>query len=91
MRLLKRPKPGQRKVWFVIDELASLQRLPQLHTAITESRNRRIRSTRTAALAPPEQGVSGRDAESVTTGLREAAVPVPTVPEIDLEGFGLGL
>ena len=38
MRLLKRPKPGQKKVWFVIDELASLQRLPQLHTAITESR-----------------------------------------------------
>jgi hypothetical protein len=38
MRLLQRPKPGQKKVWFVIDELASLQRLPQLHTAITESR-----------------------------------------------------
>jgi len=27
-----------RKVWFVLDELASLQRLPQLHTAITENR-----------------------------------------------------
>lgn len=26
------------KVWFVLDELASLQRLPQLHTAITENR-----------------------------------------------------
>ena len=38
MRLLGRPKPGQKRVWFVIDELASLQRLPQLHTAITESR-----------------------------------------------------
>ena len=25
-------------VWFVLDELASLQRLPQLHTAITENR-----------------------------------------------------
>ena len=25
-------------MWFVIDELASLQRLPQLHTAITENR-----------------------------------------------------
>jgi conjugative relaxase-like TrwC/TraI family protein len=47
--------------------------------------------TKTAALAPPEQGVSGRGAESITTGLREAAVPVPTLPEIDLEGFGLGL
>ena len=38
MRLLTEPKPGQRKVWFVIDELASLQKLPQLHTAITENR-----------------------------------------------------
>ncbi len=47
--------------------------------------------TKTAALAPPEQSVSGRGTESITTGLREAAVPVPTLPEIDLEGFGLGL
>jgi len=28
----------KRKTWFVLDELASLQRLPQLTTAITESR-----------------------------------------------------
>jgi type IV secretory pathway TraG/TraD family ATPase VirD4 len=28
-------------VWFVIDELASLQKLPQLHTAITEARKSR--------------------------------------------------
>jgi len=27
-----------RPVWFVLDELASLQQLPQLHTAITENR-----------------------------------------------------
>jgi hypothetical protein len=27
-----------RPTWFVLDELASLQRLPQLHTAITENR-----------------------------------------------------
>jgi type IV secretory pathway TraG/TraD family ATPase VirD4 len=38
MRLLTAPQPGQRPVWFVIDELASLQKLPQLHTAITENR-----------------------------------------------------
>ena len=35
-------EPGQSrecaKVWFVLDELATLQRLPQLHTAITENR-----------------------------------------------------
>jgi hypothetical protein len=28
-------------VWFVLDELASLQKLPQLHTAITENRKSR--------------------------------------------------
>ena len=38
MRLLSRPRPGQRPVWFVIDELASLQQLPKLHTAVTENR-----------------------------------------------------
>ncbi len=38
MRLLNEPKPEQRRVWFVLDELASLQKLPQLHTAITENR-----------------------------------------------------
>ena len=38
MRLMEIPKPGQKQVWFVIDELASLQKLPQLHSAMTESR-----------------------------------------------------
>jgi len=38
MRLMIEPKPHQKRVWFVIDELASLQRLPQLHTALTETR-----------------------------------------------------
>ena len=38
LRLLNEPKEGQKRVWFVIDELASLQKLPQLHTAITENR-----------------------------------------------------
>jgi type IV secretory pathway TraG/TraD family ATPase VirD4 len=38
MRLLSVPQPGQMPVWFVIDELASLQKLPQLHSAITENR-----------------------------------------------------
>ncbi len=38
LRLLSAPTPEQRPVWFVLDELASLQRLPQLHTAITENR-----------------------------------------------------
>jgi type IV secretory pathway TraG/TraD family ATPase VirD4 len=38
LRLLNEPKENQHPVWFVLDELASLQRLPQLHTAITENR-----------------------------------------------------
>jgi RecA/RadA recombinase len=38
LRLLNTPRPEQKAVWFVLDELASLQRLPQLHTAITENR-----------------------------------------------------
>ena len=38
LRLLNEPTPDHKPVWFVIDELASLQRLPQLHTAITENR-----------------------------------------------------
>jgi type IV secretory pathway TraG/TraD family ATPase VirD4 len=31
-------QPHPRRTWFILDELASLQRLPQLHTAITENR-----------------------------------------------------
>jgi type IV secretory pathway TraG/TraD family ATPase VirD4 len=41
LRLLNEPKEGQKQAWFVIDELASLQKLPQLHTAITENRKSR--------------------------------------------------
>jgi hypothetical protein len=41
LRLLTASKEGQRPVWFVLDELASLQKLPQLHTAITENRKSR--------------------------------------------------
>jgi type IV secretory pathway TraG/TraD family ATPase VirD4 len=41
LRLLTAPQGNQNPVWFVLDELASLQRLPQLHTAITENRKSR--------------------------------------------------
>ncbi|HTW78575.1 MAG TPA: type IV secretion system DNA-binding domain-containing protein [Terracidiphilus sp.] len=41
LRLLNEPTKEQKRVWFIIDELASLQKLPQLHTAITESRKSR--------------------------------------------------
>ncbi|MHB8756282.1 MAG: type IV secretion system DNA-binding domain-containing protein, partial [Candidatus Acidiferrales bacterium] len=38
LRLMNQGQTSAQKVWFVLDELASLQRLPQLHTAITENR-----------------------------------------------------
>jgi type IV secretory pathway TraG/TraD family ATPase VirD4 len=41
LRLLHEPTEAQKRVWFIIDELASLQKLPQLHTAITEARKSR--------------------------------------------------
>jgi hypothetical protein len=33
-----RGEASARRVWFVLDEVATLQKLPQLHTAITENR-----------------------------------------------------
>ncbi|MGB6130963.1 MAG: type IV secretion system DNA-binding domain-containing protein [Acidobacteriaceae bacterium] len=41
LRLLNEPTAAQNRVWFIIDELATLQKLPQLHTAITEARKSR--------------------------------------------------
>lgn len=38
LRLMNQGQNSSRKVWFVLDELATLQRLPQLHTAVTENR-----------------------------------------------------
>lgn len=38
LRSMNQGQSNPQKVWFVLDELASLQRLPQLHTAITENR-----------------------------------------------------
>jgi hypothetical protein len=38
LRLMNQGQSHARRTWFVLDELASLQRLPQLHTAITENR-----------------------------------------------------
>ncbi len=38
LRTMNQGKPGVRPVWFIMDELQSLHALPQLHTAITESR-----------------------------------------------------
>ena len=38
LRLLDQPEPEQKRAWFVLDEVASLQRLPQFHTALTKGR-----------------------------------------------------
>src|SRR5207302_7941302 len=38
LRLMSAGASSPRAVWFMLDELASLQRLPQLHTAVTEHR-----------------------------------------------------
>jgi hypothetical protein len=38
LRLMHQGHAHPRRTWFILDELASLQRLPQLHTAITENR-----------------------------------------------------
>jgi type IV secretory pathway TraG/TraD family ATPase VirD4 len=38
LRLMNQGHAHPRRAWFILDELASLQRLPQLHTAITENR-----------------------------------------------------
>jgi type IV secretory pathway TraG/TraD family ATPase VirD4 len=38
LRLMSRSQPGVRPVWFVLDELDTLKRLPQLHDAITQTR-----------------------------------------------------
>ena len=42
LRLMNQGEPTARRAWFVLDELASLQRLPQLHTALTENRKSNI-------------------------------------------------
>jgi hypothetical protein len=52
LRLLNEPKESQHPVWFVLDELASLQRLPQLHTAITENQE----GEKSACAGLPGQG-----------------------------------
>ncbi len=38
LRLMNQGRPGPCRTWFVLDEVANLQRLPQLHTAMTENR-----------------------------------------------------
>jgi len=43
LRSMNQGDPAVRLAWFVLDELASLQKLPQLHTALTENANRAIR------------------------------------------------
>lgn len=41
LRTLEPALRGAKPVWFVLDEVASLNKLPQLHTAVTEARKSR--------------------------------------------------
>ena len=43
LRLMTSAEGGARAVWIILDELASLQRLPQLPAAITEARKANLR------------------------------------------------
>jgi hypothetical protein len=43
LRLMTSAEGGARPVWIILNELASLQRLPQLPTAITEARKANLR------------------------------------------------
>ena len=42
MRLMRTGGPSGQKTWFVIDEMHSLQRMPQLATALTEARKANV-------------------------------------------------
>jgi type IV secretory pathway TraG/TraD family ATPase VirD4 len=57
--------PHARQVWFVLDELASLQKLPQLHTAVTENRK---------ANCPMILGFQGRSQLEARYGLEAEAM-----------------
>jgi hypothetical protein len=96
LRLMNQGQPNTRRVWFILDELASLQRLPQLHTAITENR----KSNNPAVLG--FQGRSqietryGHDAEAIlsqpatkiflrTTEPRAAKWIADTIGDVEIE------
>ena len=96
LRLMNQGQPHTRRVWFILDELASLQRLPQLHTAITENR----KSNNPAVLG--FQGRSqietryGHDAEAIlsqpatkiflrTTEPRAAKWIADTIGDVEIE------
>ena len=65
----------------------------RIYTNDAETLGQRLAAdiTKTSALALPEQSMSVGSVESITKGLGNAAIPVPKLPEIDLEGFGIGL
>ncbi len=52
LRMMEPCANPAKPVWFVLDELASLNKLPQLHTAVTEKSE--VREPRCAWLPGPE-------------------------------------
>jgi conjugative relaxase-like TrwC/TraI family protein len=65
----------------------------RIYTNDVETLGQRLATeiTKTSALELPEHGLSKQGTESITKGLGNAAVPMPKLPEIDLEGFEIGL
>jgi type IV secretory pathway TraG/TraD family ATPase VirD4 len=95
-RLLNEPMPDQKPVWFVIDELASLQRLPQLHTAITENRKSQNpvilgfqgRSQMEARYGEDSEAMLSQPATKIflrTTGPRAAKWVSEAIGEVEIE------
>jgi type IV secretory pathway TraG/TraD family ATPase VirD4 len=74
LRLLAEPRPDQRRAWFVLDELATLQRLPMFHAALTKGRK---------SNNPIIFGFQGKAQLEVTYGhLAEVMLSMPTTKVI---------
>src|SRR5258708_10537211 len=75
LRLMNQGRMSPRPVWFILDELATLQRLPQLHTAITENRK---------STSPVVLGFQGRSQLEVRYGHEAEAMLSQPSPQISL-------
>jgi hypothetical protein len=65
LRLMNEGQASSRPTWFVLDEVASLQRLPQLHTALTENRKSNNPIVLGFQGRSQIEGRYGRDAEAM--------------------------
>ena len=65
LRLMNQGKPGACKVWFILDELATLHKLPQLKTAIRENRKSNNPLMLLFQGRSQIEGIYGRQAEAM--------------------------